>query len=336
MKRDTIRDITHVPHGGTPDRGVLDFSANINPVIPEGTTEEFSATLAAARSYPPEPPFSFIDAAATYIGVKQPHIIPTAGGLAGIRLSLETIVSPGDRILIPYPSFSEYEREAKLQGCTIDFVPYDEILTQDPASYAACIVCNPNNPTGETYDPDALRAFAEQCADNETVLLVDEAFLGFTTQPSLGVTPNTIVIRSLTKLFGLPGVRAGFVIAPEPYNQWLSNARRPWNLGSAAITIGSHVMRQPGFISTTIDRVTSERNRLSSELSSTYVVNPSDAPFLLLEPKTTTVDHIIDTCRAHGIAIRDARTFRGLDSHFRIAIRRPEENDQLLAALSDV
>lgn len=336
MKRDAIPTVPHVPHGGSTIRGAIDFSANINPDIPPGTREKYHDALDDARSYPPEPPTFFIEAAADYLGVSPTTITPTAGGLAGIRLTLETLVSPGDRVAVPYPSFSEYEREATLQGCQIKLFPHDEILSLDPADYAVCFVCNPNNPTGTAYDPESLRAFADNCAETDTNLIVDEAFLGFTTYPSMAGTADTIVIRSLTKLFGLPGLRAGFIIAPEPVTTILTTARRPWNLSTPALAVGTHVMQQSAFIENTIKRTKTERERLSATLSRNYKVYPSDAPFLLLTPTHASIDTLLDSCRKDGLIIRDARSFRGLDSHCRIAIRTPDENDQLLSVLLNV
>lgn len=336
MKRDAIPEAPHVPHGGSTAQDVIDFSANINPYLPDGTKEKYLEVFENARSYPPEPPTSFIDAAADYLGVPPSTIIPTAGGLAGIRLTIETLVSPGDRVAIPYPSFSEYEREATLQGCQIEFVPYDEILTKDPTAFDACFVCNPNNPTGDTYNPGSLRTFADECATTDTLLIVDEAFLGFTDQPTMAGAPNTIVIRSLTKLFGLPGLRAGFINAPEPYTKLVSTGRRPWNLGTPALSVGSYVLQQSTFVETSIDRTRAERKRLRDQLSEKYIVSPSDAPFLLLEPEHTSIDTLLDACRNEGLIIRDARSFRGLDAHCRIAVRTPPENDQLIAVLLNV
>ncbi len=336
MKRDAIPNAPHVPHGGSTAPGYIDFSANINPNIPQGTKKQYHDALEVAQSYPPEPPTHFIESAADYIGVSPHTITPTAGGLAGIRLALETLVSPDDRVAIPYPSFSEYKREATLQGCQIETVPHNEILTLDPSDYAVCFVCNPNNPTGNSYDPKSLREFADNCAKTDTTLLVDEAFLGFTTDPSMAGAPNTIVIRSLTKLFGLPGLRAGFIIAPESYTQILTTARRPWNIGTPALSVGTYVMQQTEFIENTIHRTTTERERLRKKLAGDYTVYPSDAPFLLLEPKHSAIDTLIDACKQDGIIIRDARSFQNLDSHCRIAIRTRGENDQLLSVLLNV
>jgi len=82
--------------------------------------------------------------------------------------------------------------------------------------------------------------------------------------------------------------------------------------------------------------VADERERLRDVLVERYAVHPSDAPFVLLDVGDRDVDALVGAVRERGIAIRDATTFRGLDSHVRVAVRLPDENDRLLEVLADV
>jgi histidinol-phosphate/aromatic aminotransferase/cobyric acid decarboxylase-like protein len=250
-------------------------------------------------------------------------------------------------VLVPAPSFGEYAREVRLQGAAPEFVAHDAILDRDPAGYAAVVVCNPNNPTGDAYDADAIRGFADRCRGADTRLLVDEAFLGFTGESSLAGHPGTVVARSLTKLFGFPGLRAGFAVATGDDRDRLAAARRTWNLGVPAAAVGAHCLQDRAFVDRTRERVTSERERLRGALADAGFeayepapaspVRDASAPFLLLEAGSPDrVEHALTTARERGVALRDARTFRGLDSHLRVAVRRPAENDRLLEALTDV
>jgi histidinol-phosphate aminotransferase/threonine-phosphate decarboxylase len=323
-----------VPHGGDDDPTVLDFSANTNPRSPDGVVRVYESALAAARSYPSDEYAQFRAAAADHVGCTPEQVIPTPGGLAAIRLAIEMTVSSGDSVLVPEPTFGEFAREVRLQGADPVFRPYDEILTADPDSHALAIVCNPNNPTGNAYDPAALRSFADRCRGADTALLVDEAFLGFTDQPSIAGREGVIVSRALTKLFGLPGLRAGFAVATGRYRDRLETARRTWSLGTPAAAVGTHCLGDSDFVSRTRTRVARERERLRTRLASRFTVYPSDAPFLLLEVgDAAAVDDLLDTARRHGITLRDARTFRGLDSHVRVAVRTPSDNERLLDAL---
>ncbi|WP_254769153.1 threonine-phosphate decarboxylase CobD [Salinilacihabitans rarus] len=339
MDPDAIRESGRVPHGGDPDPSVLDFSANVNPRTPDGVAEAYADALDAARRYPDDGYPAFRAAAAEYVGCDPEAVVPTPGGLAAIRLVCEVRLGPGDEALVPYPSFGEYAREVRLQGARPRFVRRDDLFEVGEAVLDRCalaVVCTPNNPTGEAADPDALAAFADRCAAAGTTLLVDEAFLGFTDVPSLAAAEreNVVVARSLTKLFGLPGIRAGFAVARGGTRDALRTARRTWNLGTPAARVGAHCMRDEAFVRETRERVASERERLFAafEADPRFSPSPSDAPFLLCDVAGA-VDDVLDAARERGVALRDARTFRGLDSHVRVAVRAREANDRLLEVL---
>lgn len=321
-------------HGGTEDPLVLDFSANTNPRTPEGIARVYDGALSAARSYPSDSYYELRAAAAEYIGCEGPHVIPAAGSLAAIRLTVATTVKSGEEVLVPYPSFGEYAREVRLQGGDPQFVAHDGILETDPSGCALAIVCNPNNPTGEAYDASRLRAYADRCRDAGTPLLVDEAFLDFTEEPTLAGRDGVIVARSLTKVFGLPGLRAGYAVATGRYRDRLDAARLTWDIGKAAACVGAHCLGQEAFIEKTRERVESERERMHERLETRFDVHPSDSPFLLLDVGSSdAVDDLRETVGEYDIVVRDARTFRGLDSHVRVAVRLPYENDLLLDAV---
>lgn len=332
----SVRDAARVPHGGHGDPDILDFSANVNPAVPPKARDAYTAAFATSRRYPDDAYPDFRSAAANYVGCESAQVVPTAGGLAALRLAFETQLAPGDRVLVPAPSFGEYAREIELQGATPEFVPHDTLLGADVADYALVVACTPNNPTGDALPPDGLRAFAARCRAADTTLVVDEAFLGFTTRPSLAGTPGVVVARSLTKLFGLPGLRAGFAVATGDALDALATARPTWGLGTPAAIVGAVSMRDDEFVSRTRERVAAERARLTERLAALgFDVHPSDAPFLLLDVGRDP-GHLVDACLERGVAVRDATTFRGLDSHVRVAVRTPDENDRLLEVLADV
>jgi threonine-phosphate decarboxylase len=336
MDPDALDGIGRAYHGSSDDPDLLDFSANTNPEVPPGVEDVYADAFEPSRSYPPEPPEPYRGAAAKYVGCEPSQVVPTPGGLAAIRAAIQTTVRAGERVLVPAQSFSEYAREVRLQGARPVFEPADEILAAAVAEPTLAIVCTPNNPTGEAYEADALRSFAARCREAGTAVLVDEAFLGFTDQDSLAGIDGVIVARSLTKLFGLPGLRAGFAVATDGHRKRLLAARRPWNVDTPAREVGTYCMRQHEFIRTTRDRISSERTRLREALNEQFEVRASDAPFLLVDVGDRDVKAFVRALRDRGIAVRDATTFRGLDSHIRVAVRLPPENDRLLAALENV
>ncbi|KAB1192351.1 threonine-phosphate decarboxylase [Haloferax sp. MBLA0076] len=336
MDPESVARATRVPHGGTTDESVLDFSANTNSVRPAGVEDVYADALTASTRYPDDDYGDFRAAASDYVDCDADSVVPTAGGLEALRLAFEVTLTPGDSALVPEPSFSEYDREIRLQGADPVAVGHDEILDVDPEPHEVAVVCTPNNPTGELADPDRLRAFASRCRDADTVLVVDEAFLDFTDAPSLAGEPGVVVARSLTKMFGLPGIRAGFAVATGDLGDRLAVARRSWSLSTPAARVGAFCMRQTAFVEDTRTRVARERARIAESVSEQFDVSPSDAPYLLFDVGDRDVDSVVEAARERGVAIRDATTFPTLDSHVRVAVKRPEENDELLRALADV
>ena len=330
MERDRVRDVDRVEHGGSNDPDVLDLSANINPRTPPGVTDVYREALEEARQYPTEPPDAYRETAAEYVSCAPEAVVPTPGGLAAIRLAIDLAVEPGDSVLVPAPSFSSYAREVRLHGAEPTFVPHDGVLSVDPTDHSLVIVCNPNNPTGTLYPREELLAFLERCRETDTHLLVDEAFLGFTDQVSLAGRSGVTVARSLTKLFGLPGIRAGFAVATG------ETPRRPWNVSVPALATGRYSMRQSKFVAETRRRVRSERERLRDGLGDRFDVYPSAAPFVLVEVGDVSVDALLDTADENGVALRDARTVRGLDNHVRVAVRDREATDRTHEVFADV
>lgn len=336
MHPDALDAVGRVPHGGEPDPAVLDFSANTNPERPPGVADVYAAALDESRRYPDDGYPEFRTAAAEYVDCDPEQVVPSPGGLAGMRLVFEATLTAGDSALVPSPSFSEYAREVRLQGADSEFVAHDAILEADPSGHAIAVVCTPNNPTGGAADPESLRKFARRCRESETVLLVDEAFLDYTPHPSLAGEPGVVVARSLTKVFGLPGLRAGFLVADGSLRDRLAAVRPPWSLSTPAARVGAHCLRATDFVAETRERTDREREWLRERLEPTHDVAPSDAPFLLLDTRERDPGEVVAHARERGVAIRDATTFRGLRNHVRVAVKRREENDELLRALPGV
>ena len=336
MRRDAAGRLDREPHGSTDDPELLDFSANTNPAVPPGTEAAYRAAFDDARSYPAEPPADYREAAASAVDCDPGAVVPTPGGLAAIRRTVALAVEPGDSVLVPAPSFGEYAREVRLQGGEPVFHPAETVTDADPSDHALAVVCTPNNPTGTGYELTELEAFARRCRAADTPLLADEAFLGFRDRPSLSGTDGVVVARALTKLYGLPGIRAGYAVATGELGEALRGSRRTWNLGTPALAVGTHCLRQREFVRETRDRVADERARLAAALSEWFDVVDSRAPFLTFDVGEQSVADFVAATRERGVAVRDATTFRRLDSHVRVAVRRPAENDRLLEVVRAV
>lgn len=322
-----------VTHGGVHDRNLLDFSATVNPSRPDGVNRVYETALCAARSYPRDDYCDYRVAAGEYLGVDPTAVVPTAGGLEAVRLAIAVAVDEGDRALVPYPSVGEYARNVRQQGGDPELVDEGELLDRDPSGYAMAVVCNPTDPSGRLYGTHELLRFAERCREAGTVLVVDEAFHGYTDRATLAGQPGVVVTRAPAQLFGLPGVRFGFAVATGDLGEQLAAARRTWTLSTPAADVGAYCLRQEAFVEDTRDRVTTERERIADALAAGYGVHESDSPFLLLDVGERDPSTVVERARERGVVVRDATTFRGLDNHVRVSVRRPPENEHLLYAL---
>jgi len=123
----------------------------------------------------------------------------------------------------------------------------------------------------------------------------------------------------------------GYAVGTGAALDRLATARRAWSMSAPAAAMGTHCYGAEAFVAETRERVEGERDRMRDRLVARFDVSPSDAPFLLFE--TDDVDALLAQALGHDIAVRDARTFRRLDSHVRVAVRTPAENDRLLEAL---
>jgi histidinol-phosphate aminotransferase len=247
-----------------------------------------------------------------------------------------------DRIIICPPTYGVYQVYARLQGAGVTEVPLgnDFALDTDGVMRAATpvhklvFVCSPNNPTGTLVPQPIIAKLAERLAER-AIVVVDEAYLEFSGQPSCEALrlPNLIVLRTLSKAFGLAGARAGVGLADPRIIALLQKVRAPYPLARPAIRAvldGLAEERSREMVAL----VCRERERLSlalDKLRGVERVFSSDANFLLVRMRDAKA--ALRVCRQDGILIRDRSGEPGLDNCVRITVGDVGENDRLLAAL---
>lgn len=323
------------PPGGAADARVVDFSSTVYPESPPGVATAYDAAFASARRYPVGDYCEFRGAAADRLACDPWQVLPATGAPAALRLILHVACDPGDRVLLPEPSADLYAREVRLRGARPRFVPEAGLPEADPTGHALAVVPTPADPTGRAHDTGALCAFFERCRETDTTVVVDETYLPFTDRPSFTGTPGVVVVRDLAAPFGLPGIGAGFLVATDDLRDRLDAARLPDALSAPAAAVGTHCLDRWRHLRDVRRRVADERACLADRLAERFDVLPSEAPFLLLDTGERDPASVVARARSRGVLVRDATTFRGLDSHVRVAVRRPAENDRLLAALLD-
>jgi threonine-phosphate decarboxylase len=330
---------------GVPAHDILDFSANVNPAgLPQRARERLAreATDPLAWSRYPDPELSELrHAVSRYTGVPPASIVIGAGADSLIHAAVRAL-APG-RCLIPVPAFSEYQRAARAFGCPSVQIPLDS----DAKALAGDLLFlnNPHNPTGAyVHRSDMLGRISVALASGAMVL-VDEAFIDYT--PSASITTDCtlrdgiICIRSLTKFFGCPGLRAGYAVAAPQTAASLQAQLPPWPVTTLAANALAEALADTAYIQDTLERNARARSRLESALAADGIqALPSAANFLLVRlPVELAASSIRDRLlREHAVLVRECNSFAGLehDRYLRIAVRSEDENARLILAVAAV
>ena len=349
---------------GIPESEILDFSANFNPLgSPFGYPgsgldfeEIISKSLGKILEYPDNRYQEFREAAAKFVGqgISPENIIPGNGSTEIIRLVAECVVERGDKVLIPWPTFGEYEMQCRIMGAEIEYPSQEEIETlPDEVLEKAKIlfICNPNNPTGKLRSRNQLKALAERCRTHKTLLYVDEAFIDLS-DPAQSVADLTVsndyvfVMRSLTKAFAIPGVRMGFGIASPGMAEILNSARLSWNLGAVANAIGTALLNMEGgacsqYLEESRVAIREEGRRLKAKLDGIrgFEAGEVNVNYIFVDISRFMLDsgELSKRLASRGILVRDCANFHCLGKDFiRVAVRPAEENDKLISAIGEV
>jgi histidinol-phosphate aminotransferase len=324
---------------------VLDFSANTNPYGPSPAVRAALANIPIDR-YPDREALAFRAAVAEVLGVPAGRILAGNAASELIWLTALAFVRAGDDVLVIGPTYSEYARAAVLMGGAVTTWRAREERRFEPEPSAVAVelerrhprvmfVCNPNNPTGAVFDPDALMALAER--HPATLFVIDEAYLPFAAGIRSALdfqAENVLVLRSLTKDCGLAGLRLGYAVGPEPIVEALRRAQPPWSVNAAAQAAGVAALGASAREALSLSALLRVQTGLRTALTTIGLHPlPSAAPFFLLRVGDGAAFR--RSLLARGILVRDCASF-GLPEYVRISTRRPEENERLLAAVRGV
>jgi histidinol-phosphate aminotransferase len=271
-----------------------------------------------------------------YTGVPQEMIVIGAG-MDGVMDTLTRLfLEKGDRTLIYTPTFSYYEILTTLCGATPLFVtrgPRFEISTEIPTDVKMVFICSPNNPTGNLTREEDVKKVLES---TEAIVFLDEAYVEFADRSLLGLVKkydNLVVGRTMSKAFGLAGMRLGYAVTPEWIAEQYRRVAPPFfGVTCASVAAGVAALSDLDYMHSSVGKIRMERERLRKETGS----HPSHANFLYLEtaePSNTVAEKFLQ----RGIIIRDCQSFRGAgDHHIRVSVGTPEENDLFLAAYREI
>lgn len=339
--------------GVSPD-AISDFSASINPFgISPAVRKALICALDSLVHYPDSSHTELKQALAECHNL-SPANFTIANGSTELIYNLPAIL-PGKKALIISPSFSEYvramdqhhwESQHFILSHTDNFSIDIELLEKTLASGIDLLyLCNPGNPTGTLYPLRVIEKIYRLCIDAGTFLVLDEAFMDFCEEASakhvVAHSDNAIVLRSMTKFFGIPGLRLGYSISNSTLAERLDSLGGPWSVNSLALVAGVAALQDGEYNRRTIEFIQRERNSLVEGLEqfTQFKVYPSSANFLLIKMKKGMSAAKLKErlLLHHSILIRDCSNFTGLsDEFFRIAVRSNVDNLRLLESIGEI
>ncbi|WP_406034759.1 cobyrinate a,c-diamide synthase [Nocardioides sp. NBC_00163] len=315
--------------------GLLDFAVNVYPgERPEWLDQALHESLSSA-AYPDEEPARA--ALAKHHGREWAEVLPTAG--AAEAFTLVARARPWRNPVVVHPQFTEPHAALEQAGHTVTEVRgrAEDGFALDPAAVPddadLVVVGNPTNPTGVLHPATTLRALLRP----GRLVVVDEAFMdavpGEPETLTAERTEGLLVIRSLTKHWSIPGVRAGYVVGDAAAISDLEAVRTPWSVSAtaAAAMLACATERASAEARERAERIATWRDHLETGLRDQQIEYvPSSASFVLARPGAG----VREALRDQGVAVRRADTFPGLGPDWvRIAVRPPELTDELLNAL---
>lgn len=314
-----------------PLKDIIDLSSNISPFLPEALLDGLDVRSLISRL--PEPySSSLVRETAAFHDVPEHTIIAGSGTTEFIHKICR--IYGGKKAVVLQPTYVDYAKYIELADIKrVDVImsessgfAYDEDeLMQNLNDADLCFICNPNNPTGKLICKDELRFVADMF--KKTLFVIDESYIDFCVdkKPSLiGCSLNNIVVlRSFSKSYGIPGLRAGYLFSRnKPLIDTLNKSVSPWSMNTIAQRICHKAIKEvvmPNLIK--LDNIKHQTLAMLSENTNLKAYD-SSANYLLIKLLKSDADSFYEYMLSHKILIRNCSNFVGLDNSFiRISIK---------------
>lgn len=334
----------------------LDFSANINPLgLSPLVRAALLGSLDAVTAYPDPDAVALKEAISNCYNVPA-EFIETGNGAVEIIYLLCRIIAPS-RVLLPSPTFSEYEAAARATGLSVvkimlqestGFAPELPDLAEMLCTGDLLFLCNPNNPTGVVFSREQLLPLVKKAAAIGAHIVVDESFIDFRAESALescrtlvGEYPGVVVLHSLTKFLAVPGLRLGFMLGAPKLVEQLKKLRDPWNVNVMAQAAGVAGLADQEYRCRTVAMINQEKESLRNALETIPGIRifPPAVNFILADIGDTgwDADRLQAALLPYRILIRSCANFDALSDRFvRMAVKAPKDNQVLINALKKI
>jgi len=341
LLRDNIKKL--IPYASARD----EFSGTAHIFLDANENSLGSAVTPAYNRYPDPHQMKIKEKLTEIKGLPPRNIFLGNGSDECIDLLYRAFCNPcKDNVIIHPPTYGMYEVSAHIHDVEVRRAALTETFELDLAEFEKQIdehtkmiwLCSPNNPTGNAFN----RRDIEVILNNfDGLVVIDEAYINFSSQMSfireLTEYPNLVILQTLSKAWGLAGLRLGMAFASESIVEVLNRIKPPYNIGQATQEIVLKALGGTDVVNEMIRQIVQMRNELAKEisrLSSVINVYPSEANFLLVKIKNAR--KIYDELLNLGIVVRDRSSAPGCSDCLRITVGTKEQNGKLLETLDKI
>jgi len=317
---------------------LLNDNANLFGVNPAVFAVADKFDFSRLWAYPSENSDALRERLASAHGIAPEEIIVGNGSDELLDITSKCFLNPGDTFCSPAPTFGMYKFYARLNFADISekvlnkgfSLNLQALLDERAKIYS---ICQPNNPTANLFDGSDVRRLLKEAYG---IVLVDEAysdFCGSNYLPDVMDAEHAIDVRTLSKAYGLAGLRAGYAIARKEIIDELRRVRTPFGLNSFTESVAIAALDDTSWVSETVAKMKSERAWLKPRLEKLgFEVHPSECNFLLCRAPMSS-PALVSALRSEGVATRDCNSYPLLENHMRITIAPRPMLETLLAKL---
>lgn len=339
-----------IKHGGYYGKeNIFDLSINLGPYgMSEDLKEEINRIVKDKDMsiYPEILPENAIHSISKVRECKSDEVLITNGATQAIYLIARTFLFK--KSLIIQPSFAEYERALKITNTKIhnyildyknkfklDLKDLENIILKSKID--SIFICNPNNPTGHIYSDNIIKRLIEFSKEYDFKIIIDESFYDFYNKLSKYIVDdNIIIVRSMTKIYSIAGIRVGYIISSKKNINKLISNYTPWSLNSIAIELIPYLLKQNELIENTRKLIKKEKTFIYNELRKLNIeFFKSYSNFILI--RHIGKNHFFKSVFNEGYFIRKCNNFLGLDdTFFRFVVKKRDENIKFIEVLRRV
>lgn len=332
---------------------IIKLGSNENPWGPSPKAiEAIEKEDININRYPESDLSELIDELANYSGVKPSQVIVGGDGADEIiDVLAKTFIDPEDEFIVPLPSYMYYEYLLKQYGAIPVYAKWDmdenkldveSVISKITDKTKMIFLCSPNNPTGTLIAKEDICKIAE--INEDILIVIDEAYFEYsevTNRELIDKYPNIFIIRTMSKVMGLAGMRIGYGLSSEEIIEYMFRIKPVFSLTRLSYVACLNTLRDKEYIERSIKDGIESRQYLYEELSKidSLQVFPSKSNFMLIGIKDTgfTAAELTRELMSKGIIVRDCTSFKGLDEYWiRISICTLDEDKIFIDKIREV